>query len=395
MIPYRHSHNDVLTMHHSSRGKNYVNPSLIKNLNRAVSLNNINLPTLSNKPHLLLSTPSQTPHLSPILQKQAKSPSSRLPALPTLSSSVKSSRPHGIVKAYCANTHKGLVRNINEDRVMIISKLSKPESRKSEKWPISSFYAIYDGHMGKECCNFLRDNLHTYIINDPAFPSDPIKAMLNGFNKAEDIFTEHAVKSNLKSGSCAIVILIVGKVCYLANLGDSRAVLSESKFQKVTQISKDHVPHDESERQRITLAGSEVMFTKHPNNSKQLISRLMPGGISVSRSFGDVDAKFKILGGNPNALIAVPEISVFKLHSDTDFIMMGSDGTFEKLDNRECVSMIWQTAMNSIELEITEKIAKGAEKLMIEAMIRGATDNITIIIIAFKNFCKQLGLESN
>ena len=29
-----------------------------------------------------------------------------------------------------------------------------------------------------------------------------------------------------RSGSCAIVSLIVGDVCYIANVGDSRAVLS-------------------------------------------------------------------------------------------------------------------------------------------------------------------------
>lgn len=382
-------------MYQSPRGSTFVNPSLTKNLQRAVSLNNINLPTLSKKPQVLLATPSETPHLSPILKKSYKIQSGRHSTLPSLSTSVKSSRPHGIVKAYCANTHKGLVRNLNEDRVMIISKISKPDSRKTEKWPISSFFAIYDGHMGKECCNFLRDNLHTFIINDPAFPTDPANAILNGFSKAEDQFKQIAIEYHLKSGSCAIVILIVGKICYLANLGDSRAVLSESKFQKITQISKDHVPHDEIERQRISLAGAEIAYSKHPGNSKQFVSRLMPGGISVSRCFGDIDAKLKELGGNPNALIAIPELRVFKLHSDTDFIIMGSDGTFEKIDNKDAVNMMWSTSLSSIEMEVSGKIAKGVEKIMVEAMIRNATDNITIVVIALKNFCKELGMDAN
>jgi len=34
-----------------------------------------------------------------------------------------------------------------------------------------------------------------------------------------------------RSGSCAIVILIVGEICYTANVGDSRAVLSSNGGQ--------------------------------------------------------------------------------------------------------------------------------------------------------------------
>jgi protein phosphatase 2C family protein 2/3 len=36
-----------------------------------------------------------------------------------------------------------------------------------------------------------------------------------------------------RSGSCAIVILIVGDMCYCANVGDSRAVLSMNGGQIV------------------------------------------------------------------------------------------------------------------------------------------------------------------
>jgi len=38
---------------------------------------------------------------------------------------------------------------------------------------------------------------------------------------------------------------------------------------------------------------------------------VFPGRLSVSRTFGDVEAKFVKYGGNPNVVIAEPEIRDF------------------------------------------------------------------------------------
>jgi protein phosphatase 2C family protein 2/3 len=50
-----------------------------------------------------------------------------------------------------------------------------------------------------------------------------------------------------KSGSCAIVVLIVQDMCYVANVGDSRAVLSSDEGKKVYPLSLDHKPGEDSE----------------------------------------------------------------------------------------------------------------------------------------------------
>ena len=40
-----------------------------------------------------------------------------------------------------------------------------------------------------------------------------------------------------KSGSCAIIILTVETECYIANVGDSRAILSSNSGMKVYDLS--------------------------------------------------------------------------------------------------------------------------------------------------------------
>lgn len=44
-------------------------------------------------------------------------------------------------------------------------------------------------------------------------------------------------------------------------------------------------------------------------------------------------AKMEQHGGNPGVIIATPEIDVYQLTPGTDYIMLGSDGIFDHLEN--------------------------------------------------------------
>jgi protein phosphatase 2C family protein 2/3 len=65
-----------------------------------------------------------------------------------------------------------------------------------------------------------------------------------GFKKAEQEFLSYAESQNPveRSGSCALVLLIIDEICYIANVGDCRAILSANMGKNVYPISKDHKP---------------------------------------------------------------------------------------------------------------------------------------------------------
>jgi protein phosphatase PTC2/3 len=44
-------------------------------------------------------------------------------------------------------------------------------------------------------------------------------------------------------------------------------------------------------------------------------------------------AKMERYGGNPKCIIAEPEIDTIDITPDTDYILLGSDGVFDYLDN--------------------------------------------------------------
>ena len=44
----------------------------------------------------------------------------------------------------------------------------------------------------------------------------------------------------------------------------------------------------------------------------------------VTRTFGDIEAKLKEVGGNPNVVVAIPDIKCFQITEEHDFVILAS-----------------------------------------------------------------------
>ena len=74
-----------------------------------------------------------------------------------------------------------------------------------------SMFAIYDGHGGADCCNFLKDHLHAYVLNNynerdvrGSIKTACLKLDADFFKKARS--DTHCDTS----GSCALVLFVIG-----------------------------------------------------------------------------------------------------------------------------------------------------------------------------------------
>jgi len=123
--------------------------------------------------------------------------------------------------------------------------------------------------------------------------------------------------------------------------------------------------------------------------------RIFPGRLSVSRSFGDAEAKIQNLGGNPNVLISIPEIKSFRIKKETDFILIGCDGIFDKLSNSDVIHSIWSLSTESnLGKNVNEHSGKISDIIIRNCLASNANDNLTCIFICFENF-KNLLFENN
>ena len=337
-----------------------------------------------------------------------------------------SSKQVGPLKSFSYNTFQGLFKDYNEDRVSVCSLVKKPSSSKMKTWPKISYFAIFDGHGGEECSEFLKNNYMNYLIENANFPFDIKLSMIESFQKIEEDFFKLKCKDNIddsdKSGSCALVSVIFDNKVYIANIGDSRAIMSIGGGTKVRQLTADQKPDNIKEFERALKNGSKIYLDDNDdpdrdeskiefikdkaelekmkeikeNSTEEKIFRVYPSDLAVMRTIGDIKAKKKEFGGIPGTIINIPEVYIFDINSSDDFIVMGCDGIFDDLSNQEIVNAAWTVFKNRAtekNYDIHELSLEACDLVIKSALEKQTTDNVSCIIIGLEGLEKFLKMN--
>ena len=339
--------------------------------------------TGSPNPLLNLNQPQKTVELSPEIFKNTYKN-----LIPSVSSSKDEFSQEDIIKGYAYNSSMGNIRDYNEDTITATKITINNETNNENNF---YFFGVYDGHGGSGCSLYLKNNLHKFIKN---FSKEAINEAINiseeKFLKNEALDEKGEIKD--QSGSCGIMAMIQKNKCIIANVGDSRLVIY--KKNSVFFSTEDHKPGSNIEKERITKAGGKIyqtpsLFPLYQNGKEIDIPwRVLPGRLSVSRTFGDVEAKNEKFGGNKNVVVAMPDITEIDLNEEFNLIILGCDGIFDVLSNEEileCIKIVLkEKKINEINenVNISELCGDFAEMIIKSSLAKDSFDNVSCIVIA-------------
>lgn len=262
----------------------------------------------------------------------------------------------------------GSTQKINQDRAIAIYPYAGS--------PACFLGGVFDGHgrVGEQVSQYIIETLPGELAAHPNFADQPGEAMRQVFMSVDHSLARHVDAS--VSGSTAVAVLLRGNHMWLANSGDSRAVMCRHKPKSNRLIAHDltidQKPDTPAEMKRILSMGGHVT-PAGPNGSPSRVWHNLRG-LAMARSIGDHAAATV-------GVIAEPEVTEYEVTDDDVCLIIASDGVWELLESQQIVDIVAgvqdldpMTICNNIVAEASHawKVEEGDYR-----------DDITCVVLTF------------
>ncbi|ETV72123.1 hypothetical protein, variant 2 [Aphanomyces astaci] len=233
-----------------------------------------------------------------------------------------------------------------------------------------AFVAVFDGHGGTRCADFLQHGLLPQLkhhLLHRSFHDAPHESMSMAMQSACRDADKAFLGSHLAddSGSCAVFALIGKDKWVVGNVGDSQVVLS--RHGRAVDLCVAHSPQHPDERARILAANGHIVQ-----------DRFIFGYLGVSRSFGDRFVKVE----RP-VVITTPDVvsgGSRHLHPGDEFLLLACDGLFEVFTPQEAVDFV--AHHRSVNQMTPQAIC---DLLVHTAIENGSQDNVSVVLVMLQS----------
>lgn len=264
---------------------------------------------------------------------------------------------------------------VNQDRYVLKYAISDD--------PGVSMWGVMDGHgeYGHYVAAFVQENLPVCLAAEKNIRKDPEGAI----TRATAAMCKRLNSTDINcafSGSTLVYGVRIDDMMYIANVGDSRAVLARQgpngQIQAVA-LSNDQKPERADEKARIIAHGGRVEPLPGPPGecgpARVWLAEADVPGLAMSRSIGDEVSQTV-------GVISVPEITVHELKEQDIFIVWASDGVWEFLDDTQAINIVWKHKDN-----LAEAAAQlGEESTKMWRKEEEVIDDITILLVQFNPY---------
>jgi len=239
-----------------------------------------------------------------------------------------------------------------------------------------AYFGIFDGHSGSLCSNYIAEKLVKDVDDMPDLFNEA--ALAKVCMDCDQSFLDSDDYKNNEDGCAGIFSLVRVKgdgtfSTLHANIGDSRTILArwkgEGQGYEAVACTFDHKPTDQKERARIENAGGTVTLQR------------VDGQLALSRAFGDRLLKTpRDAPGQDRKVTSNPDFTTFEA-TGKDFLLLCCDGIYEAdiFDRQDVIDWVAK------KLETTTDLAQVCADLLDECLSRGSHDNMSAMIVEFKN----------
>jgi serine/threonine protein phosphatase PrpC len=221
------------------------------------------------------------------------------------------------------------------------------------------YYAVFDGHGGSDIVEYVHQNMRGLLINlinnKDAMQLNEDDILYQGLKTIVERLPMSVAKHQ---GTTAVLVLRRAREMWIANCGDSRAIVSLSNGKSI-QLTDDHKPNREDEYRRIISQGGFVAPSYRGDVYR------VNGSLAVSRSIGDLSLFPHVTWK--------PEITYASIAPTFKFLVLATDGIWDVLQNND-VSTI-------LNIQSTNNVNNVAKDICALARTRGSTDNISVVIV--------------
>ena len=230
-----------------------------------------------------------------------------------------------------------------------------------------ALFAVFDGHRGDKASMLAQERFPRLFckhvlenVDESSRGVDIAVALKSSLGELEEVTLQTAELEGWDSGTTAVIGSIHKNKLVLCNIGDSRAVLCRAG--KAVSLTKDQNLKVAEEVQMVTRAGGSVS------------DGYLNGQLSVSRAIGDFDLD---AGRKLRGLSATPVVTAYELTYEDEFVIFACDGLWDVFPSQHAVAHV------RLSLRRHANAFTAAEELVQEALRRGSSDNVTVIIVSF------------